>query len=149
MRISLFEFLSKKTQGALCGDLKEKFLHGDLADGGEFIVEDLVTHERTYVRFPTRTQLPVTKVEEIDYTNASNYYVPNKANHPAVDSFMPPRMAVQITVSERHTINYEGIRAVMEQTVSQKLDFFWGYFLFLTLKALFFSFLGSEFGWRE
>lgn len=113
----VFQTFSNRAKGSFYGDINDRFLNYDIADGGKFTVEDLNNHDRFVVEFPRRTTCPYGQITDIPLDAQQNYYIPDKSTEAAVDAIMPPRLGVQITVAETHVIKYEPMKAIMTHFV--------------------------------
>ena len=43
------------------------------------------------------------------------YYVPETQNYPAIDAIVPPFVCLQITIWDKHAINFNGLEKVMRR----------------------------------
>jgi hypothetical protein len=114
LRILALHFIEGKVAGGLCGVIVEWLLHNQIPDGGIFKLQELGSPDNHWqVAFP---QLQVAGFSTAaDITSPDLYYKPEKRNQPAVDAVIPPRVCLQMTISANHPINYNGIKAILEQ----------------------------------
>ncbi len=113
----LRDVVLKAVEGSLAGKVAERLLHKKVADGGLFALRDLQTQESWKVNFPKLTTTTFDELAIVDKKRRDRYYIPLRGNEAAVDAIWPPRVVFQMTISDSHGINYNGVIAKMEHLV--------------------------------
>jgi hypothetical protein len=102
--------------GTLRGYLFEEYAHKMLQNGGDFIARPLkgkdirATHT---VNFAPSTFKALNNVDSIKLLHHHECGHPSARNFPTVDAVMRPNRLLQMTVRDKHSINVDGLNAVL------------------------------------
>lgn len=120
--------------GSIRGYLHESLAHGLLAKGGEFQVKQFIDpytrarlrdyHESKTLSLPSSSseQSVLLDVNSIRNLNPLVYGRPASSNFPTVDGLKKPNMLFQMTVSDKHSVNVDGLKILVDGLIQNPQD---------------------------
>src|SRR5688572_26473985 len=108
---------------ALRGQLFELLSHEILRKGGRFLVRKLINNgaepeSEVFKEFESDLEetifCTIGEIKDDIQQGQKNYYRPNSDTFESIDSYVYPNNMFQVTVSRKHVVKQDGLRAIKE-----------------------------------
>lgn len=119
----VLKLISEPTLASIRGPLFEQFSHEKFFKKGEYPVRNLTDNTLSTLEVNVDGRKNFRKLSEV--VTGNEYYYPVSTKFKSVDSILPTHTAFQMTVSEDHPVQYEGLRVVVEQLKCPVLNFYY------------------------